>query len=643
MNFKFLSKMLLMGGMIAMTACSSEEPVLDNGNNGDENNDGNVAYMKIRIQSADKMSKAITDGDYEYGSEDEQKVRTVDFFFFDGNGAYMDLSAYLVDPDKADFPLVDPDSGKQPNVEKVFANNLLVLEKLTGNTYPNYMITVINAHDFTCGTNLENTLEKLSHWESTQKDANGKGYFVMSTSSYDDEVTGDTHNPFYHATKLNSTDFYLTPEDAVDNKNAVEVYVERLAAKVQLSVSPTFNSETIVVNGETLYKLGQTVSGGDNTNPDGGNTADTQLYLRVKGWNLNTVAKESYMSKNIDINGWNGFGWTWNKPGDFRSYWAKSTTYGKDYEAIEEYVDYVNSDQLTYAVASPNDATVKAAYCNENTNIAGNVVSTTTVGGTTTYQADSRVATNVVLATQVVDGEGNPVSMISANGVLFHEASYKNYILNRAFIGNAVLNIFVKTNVTVTPGENDESTVREEYSQIGNEYFKSVYPEDATRVGAVEIALDEDMLTADGAEFYYFDSNAAGTAEDPEYKLFDENHTLASEIAIVKEAIAKAQEGSNAVIYENGYNVYYIPVEHLAADKELGLNKDVDGYYGVVRNHWYKLSISSFSKVGHGIWDPTTGEHTETLKPGKPEDPLYYLGATINILSWKVVNQDVEL
>ncbi|MDE5635224.1 MAG: Mfa1 fimbrilin C-terminal domain-containing protein, partial [Muribaculaceae bacterium] len=136
---------------------------------------------------------------------------------------------------------------------------------------------------------------------------------------------------------------------------------------------------------------------------------------------------------------------------------------------------------------------------------------------------------------------------------------------------------------------------------------------------------------------------AAGTAEDPEYKLFDENHTLASEIAVVKDAIEKAQEGSKAVIYENGYNVYYIPVEHLAAEKELGLDKDVEGYYGVVRNHWYKLSISSFSKVGHGIWDPTTGDHTETLKPEEPEDPLYYLGATINILSWKVVNQDVEL
>lgn len=93
-------------------------------------------------------------------------------------------------------------------------------------------------------------------------------------------------------------------------------------------------------------------------------------------------------------------------------------------------------------------------------------------------------------------------------------------------------------------------------------------------------------------------------------------------------------------MYENGKSVYYIPVQHLGALE--GKTTVDECYYGVVRNHWYKLTISKFTKVGHGIWDPEEGR-VETLKPDKPENPLYYLGADINILAWKVVNQNVEL
>ena len=45
--------------------------------------------------------------------------------------------------------------------------------------------------------------------------------------------------------------------------------------------------------------------------------------------------------------------------------------------------------------------------------------------------------------------------------------------------------------------------------------------------------------------------------------------------------------------------------------------------------------------MGHALYDPENG--SEILKPEGPEDPLYYVGAKINILSWRVINQGVDL
>ena len=50
--------------------------------------------------------------------------------------------------------------------------------------------------------------------------------------------------------------------------------------------------------------------------------------------------------------------------------------------------------------------------------------------------------------------------------------------------------------------------------------------------------------------------------------------------------------------------------------------------------------MTSLSKLVIVIYDPN-----EEIVPGDPIDPkeLYQVGATIKILSWKVVNQNVEL
>ena len=51
------------------------------------------------------------------------------------------------------------------------------------------------------------------------------------------------------------------------------------------------------------------------------------------------------------------------------------------------------------------------------------------------------------------------------------------------------------------------------------------------------------------------------------------------------------------------------------------------------------LSIDKLSKLGKGIFDPD-----EVIIPNvEDEKETYYIGATIHNLSWKLVNQGVEL
>lgn len=617
-----INKFLMGLGAIAalsLAACSNDEP---NNPTPEKPGNGQSAYMKVSIKSASGMSRATTTPGYEDGNESEHKVNSVRFYFFDETGASMDLTAYLTKGDGT--IVVNPEGNKNNTVEAVFGENLLVLEKMTSNKYPTYMVTVINRPDFKVGTNLDNTLQLLDNCK------NGD-YFVMSTSSYKGE--SDHHdNKYYHATKLTKDDFKTTAAAAVAQGSTVSVYVERLAAKVELDLASQMKSEVVTLEGgEKIYKLEQTVAGGNNTENDTENQLGTQLYIRVLGWDLNTTAIDSYMCKNIDTN-WN-LNWdtngSWDAGADFRSFWAKSYIYGDKLDAVNNKLSYVNTGSWVKDSSKPFSLTEignTPNYCNENTNKLENIYNDGAV--------DNRLVTHAVLYTQVCDVEGNAVELVKANGVLFVSDSYKQYIINRAYaMAGSTFNIWKQTGSSSSTTEDEEGTTTSTtntYAQIGTEYFDLVKPTTPEGIGDVDIIVKEDAFTGT-----FYKKNADNTYTE---MTADE---LTAAIAALKTAIANAEPENHAVMFGNGKSVYYIPVEHLG---NLANSDAVEGSYGVVRNHWYKLTVSKFSKVGHGIWDPEDGEeHYEDLIPNEPEDPMYYLGADINILSWKIVNQEVEL
>lgn len=86
-----------------------------------------------------------------------------------------------------------------------------------------------------------------------------------------------------------------------------------------------------------------------------------------------------------------------------------------------------------------------------------------------------------------------------------------------------------------------------------------------------------------------------------------------------------------ARIYKSGMTYYYTNIKHLGAAGKIA-------EYGLVRNHIYKIDVTNIKGFGTPVYDP---DHK--FDPEIPEDVKTYLAAKLNVLSWRVVSQSVEL
>lgn len=84
--------------------------------------------------------------------------------------------------------------------------------------------------------------------------------------------------------------------------------------------------------------------------------------------------------------------------------------------------------------------------------------------------------------------------------------------------------------------------------------------------------------------------------------------------------------GSLAEIRSEGRAYYYTDVKHLGSAM------------GIVRNHFYQIDVNTIKGFGTPVYDPNS-----EFVPVTPEDTQTYLAARINVLSWRIVKQTVDL
>ena len=593
----------------AMVACTNED-VLENIDNPVVK--GDKAYVVVSIKNANGVSSRGTAGDTEFsdGIAAENEVKTSTFFFYDASGKYVTKSAPT-----ANFGASNP---ANDNVEEI-AKSVLVLQGLNGKNYPSYVVAVLN-----CPTDLVNKLHSeqlslaevqkvLTDTESPYLNVvDNKNYFIMSNSTYNNNDATSK----YFATKLVEDNFLKEQpekEDIVnegDGINVVDIYVERLAAKANLTLA------TAATDYVELTKY----------NVDG--EART-LYVKVLNWKLNGTNKKSYLMKNVDekftaytANTANGaLAWDWNATANKRTYWGKSYNWGEgtypagwssDLNVTNNTLNYFSWNAMT-----PEEGTTigTAQYCAENTNSenflnAGNFHSIITEA---LLQAE--------IYTENEDGEKVETELIRYNNTLYTKEIY---------VKQALLNLG-KTWWTVN--DDEETTDKVEYRSLADTDVE--YLNFGNGIGALKLTNDAAALT------WY-------STEEPSDATKAEAEAINAEL---KKDIVKAE------IYKDGMMYYNIPIEHLRGGEFTYVssdNKPVTGDgsadtepedirvneadYGVVRNHYYNITVNSIANLGNAVLEPD-----EIIIPIDKNNTTYYVGANISILAWKVVNQGVNL
>ena len=549
---------------------------------------GGEAYIAVQIAYANPTTRGTSPTDpFAYGTAEENKISgTANFFFYSDAGAYVTHAAQTITGSANTATPAE-------NVEWI-GNGVVVLKGLTSTSSPKYMAVVLNGSDALI-TNLKgkSITEARSYIteeyaDKTVTTAAALDKFTMTSTSYNnsDAASG------YYCSALTNTMFKESEADAAaaaaSGTDVAVAYVERLAVKATLGVT----AASSVISGTTVYSLGTGTEVYDGT----GAFTNPLLYVKVNGWGLNSTTKNSYTYKNIDTS-WDFSPFTWNDATNFRSYWAKSTNYSLT-DPVVYYPDmYANSTSKNYDATkntlnyiSYNDCAVNVganAYCRENTNtkavLTGNNFSST--------------ATCVLLTAQVVDNSAAPVQLVIFEHRYYTKDGYLDFVLNR--------------NTSDVP-----------YVMSGTSYVKAdkTYL-DIVNDGDAYIHVNFKAEDASGAAITYYTDDTGSTTK----AVADINATWNKTLTL-------------AEYYKDGMMYYNIPVEHLRNKGTFAKGTYDEADYGVVRNHWYSLDITKIANLGHPVAVPD-----EPIVPSDDDAKKYYVAAKINILSWKVVKQSVEL
>lgn len=585
MKSKFF--MPLVAAML-FASCSSDEPVAIPGDSDDV---AGAKYLTVNLVSTpdNAGSKANNqetgepgNATYEEGYASENKVNGVRFYFFDNDGNIAAVKANGAN--YLDWTPVQEEGGNNmPNVEKILSPTIVISTK-AGDRLPTRIVAVINPVTEALGEgNLDLTTLRNRTKDYVAAATGTNGAFVMINSVY-------SQNGEIAATAV-SNDNYSSTEDGA-KANPVNIYVERAVAKVRVTISTEVEKTT-----DGLIALKD--KNGKYITVEG-----KQVYLKTSTWNVTAETPKGYLSKHIDAS-WASdlFGnEAWNYYPFFRSFWAMNPAGVKP--TWHNFDDIAAKGGKGYTGDLEN-----SIYINENAVQTAGITAEST-------GADVEPFTKVLIAGELVDAEGNAIEVCQYAGAkIIGEASLKKLLLQN-LANNGMIYSYETTGTETTYTALTDADVKF-VSALDSEFEgKPTDFETEASQGRYRVYL---QLTEAGAAKSWSKSNAK---EQPEGARFasaaDVNKYLAKQIG-------------HAQIHKGGLTYYYFPIRHHGESGKVG-------YYGVVRNHIYNCVITSVTGLGTPVYDPT-----EVIYPEKPENEETFIAAHINILSWRVVNNNVDL
>ncbi len=617
-----MKKHLFLGflGALALSACSNDEPMgagADDNKPG-ANEPGEAQYLTVNIVSTpasraagDQMTGDPDNALYEEGTATENAVSKVRFYFFNADGSAANVHHSNTTANFYDW--TPEDAGQDmPNVEKQLTATIVIHTGTATDEYPTdggvpaQMIAVLNPDVTVLGNSAKSIadLREISEDYASYIYGEDKSIFVMTNSVY---KSGTLE---VMATPITQTNFQATPELA---KNyPVNIYVERNVAKVRVK----FDREGDKVNdwamdtkiGEGTYNLLKLKDKDGNDIKVTVNNVERQVYVRFFAWNVTATTDKAYLSKHIDTTwGDNLFGTeAWNYSPYFRSYWALNAADAK--QSWISFEDIASDANPGHAFGDKG-----VAYINEN---APQKETNATSEG-----ADIEPFSKVIIKAQLMYFDNS------------------NAAKSLELCKYAGLSIIGQTSLEQTlfkQLDQNGMIYRHWVDEDGTKHVQSLTIDDTafkTAIASGETGLETEAKT--GRYYVYLQTSDAFTVKEGEvWNTSADVENLTPDAKLATKAgintYLKNQLG-NAQIYNSGYTYYYFPIQHLG-------DADHKGYNGVVRNHIYDCVIEDLRGLGTPVFDPY-----EDIYPEKPKEEDVFIGAKINILSWRVVPNKIKL
>lgn len=563
----------------AMTASCSSNNDLVNGGNGSGENESGASYASFSI-NLPTTSGTRADGDptFEDGNTDEYKVNDATLLIFKKGSTEKEGDYTFVE--SAELGSMAPWQKPNPDETGVTTHAKITAKLESVNKDENNFALVLlnNGTGTNAKVEMPSVGEKFSAWnaKATDKFAKPENGFYMANAPLFKDNNVTTLVP------IESTKIYPTEEEAAKNA-ATDIYVERGLAKVTLGTGTTTEKP---VTSDTYQ--------GDN--------------VTISNWALDVTNKKAFPIHNVD-----GL----NEAENYADIWSNTTTVSP------------TNNATTQRFVDNTAALAKRVYWGKDPNYNTDNLRNTDEAGKTAREAEFKYVKN----TDVTADPAKPLYCLE-----------NTFNLDNMMQGQTTRIVFKATYKPASLPEGEKT-----FYKIGKNTAiwreADLVKEIKAAVASVFSGVTTDKITVNlDAEENKI--TAAGT-----HYIAAVNITVAGVTTITPENITaiNTQLGLNETkkvgisTYAGGESYYIARIKHFGdaltswSSGDYGTNNLAYlGRYGILRNNWYELTVSSVSGPGY----PSVPE----VKPNTPDDENdKYISVSVKILKWAKRTQDVKL
>lgn len=559
---------------LMMTACASDKDEMGGGTRPGSD----PRYLAVNIVNVGATPTTRGTDDYENGTTDESTITKVRFYFFNGDG-----SPYLI----KNPGVTGVEGGENKNwLEASPADDSSTsgtpsqIEKIT------QTVLVINGVQSAAPAAIvavvnPGTVDATKIQSGETMRLSELRYSTVGSQFYKKDATTGAVSDFV----MSNSVYVNAGEDVCASLVAGHVTTSEETARtrpVDLYVERVVAKVTADVD-KTAFKLGNGTDWDANkygTKNPVGKSGDYDVYAVIDGWGLANENGKAEVEKQVNktwTDGNLGFS-PWTTADYHRCFWESSVAFDAGAggnQPVNPKFNQLKAKMQDVLYTLPNTSE------NEVTNLKDNDLTKFAVAATLRYK----------------DAAGN-----------WHDAEICRYN------GVSILGIDnLKRQVALTFSQYYTSTDATNYTQLSKDDIDFKNPDGTMQQYRVTPTLANDPA---GTKKYYTKTTSGTT---PTFTEVDKATVLA------------AIEADKAEIRLGGRAYYYVPIKHLGSANKIA-------EYGIVRNHFYKITLSGITGFGTPVYDPE-----KVVDPIVPTYENTYLAARVQVLQWRVVNQNASL